>query len=183
MYLVNIENLILNFFVSLKKILMKKVLVPICILLILASCNTAKNPQKAISNLAFLEGTWQTEDQGVVVIEKWKSAPDAMEGTSLLIIKGDTLFQENIKVLALDGTVTYKSTMGKYVIEDLKTLPLTRCTKKRAVFGKMNEINSVYICYSKKRGKLFVEMRDVVENKIVHDKYGLEKQHNICPSF
>jgi len=154
---------------------MKKALVPVLILLIITSCNTAKNPQKAIANLTFLEGTWQSEDDGVLVIEKWKAAPDAKEGMSLLIVKGDTLFQENIKVSAIDGKMMYKSTMGKYVIEDLKTLPLTRCTANRAVFGTMNEINSVYICYSFKRGKLYVEMRDVVDSKIIHDKCSLTK--------
>jgi len=154
---------------------MKKALFPLVIVLVLAGCNTAKHPVKAIKNLAFLQGTWQYDDQGVQVIEKWNSAAEAMNGTSLLILKGDTVFQENIKVSEIDGKVMYKSTMGKYVIEELKTLPLTRCTTKRAVFGNMNETNSVYICYSFKRGKLFVEMRDIVDGKVIHDKYGLEK--------
>ncbi|MPM20242.1 hypothetical protein SDC9_66671 [bioreactor metagenome] len=135
----------------------------------------AKHPVKAIHNLSFLQGTWQYDDQGIQVIEKWNTAPDAMVGTGLLILKGDTAFQENMKVSSVDGKVMYKSTMGKYVVEELKNLPLTRCTKKRAVFGNMNELNSVYICYSLKRGKLFIEMRDVVDDKIVHDKYALEK--------
>jgi len=154
---------------------MKKALFPLMIILVLAGCNTAKHPAKAIKNLAFLQGNWQFEDQGVQMIEKWNSAPGAMNGISLLILKGDTVFQENIKVSELDGKVTYKSTRGKYVVEDLKTLPLTRCTSKRAVFGNMNQANSVYICYSVKRGKLFVEMRDIVDGKVIHDKYGLEK--------
>jgi hypothetical protein len=154
---------------------MKKALFPLMIILVLTGCNTAKHPAKALKNLAFLQGNWQYEDQGVQVIEKWNSADGSMNGTSLLILKGDTVFQENIKVSEIDGKVMYKSTMGKYVVEDLKTLPLTRCTAKRAVFGNMNQTNSVYICYSFKRGKLFVEMRDIVDGKVIHDKYGLEK--------
>lgn len=154
---------------------MKKALLPLLLIGLLSSCNVAKNPSKALKKLEFLQGNWQYEDQGVHVVEKWNTTPGAMSGTSLLILKGDTAFQENIKVSEVDGKMMYKSTLGKYVIEDLKTLPLTRCTARRAVFGNMNQLNSVYICYSFKRGKLFVEMRDLVDNKVIHDKYGLEK--------
>lgn len=154
---------------------MRKAFYPLLMILVLTGCNVAKHPSKAIKKLAFLQGNWQYEDQGVQMIEKWETAPDAMHGTSLLILKGDTVFQENIVLKDIDGKIYYKSTMGKYILEDLKTLALTRCSSRRAVFGSMNQINSVYICYSYKRGKLFVEMRDIVDGKVIHDKYGLVK--------
>lgn len=154
---------------------MKKIVFLSLILAIATSCNVAKNPQKAIKKLSFLEGKWQQNQDGVNVIESWESSSDAIIGTNILVVGRDTLFHENIKIASINGVVTYKSTMGKYVVEDLKTLPLTRCTAKRAVFGSMNKINSTYICYKIKGNKLNVEMRDLVDFKIIHDKYGLTK--------
>jgi hypothetical protein len=154
---------------------MRKVLLPLLFIVVTISCNTAKHPGKAMKNLSFLNGYWQFNEQGIQMVEDWKSSSESLNGTSLLILKGDTVFQENIVVKEINGKITYKSTMGKYVVEDLKTLPLSFCTHKKAVFGNANQTNSTYISYTFRRGKLILEMRDVVNGKVIHDKYGLEK--------
>lgn len=143
--------------------------------LLLLSCNTIKNPGKAIEKMKFLEGTWQYEDQGVVVTEIWKYHPDSLTATSVLSVKGDTLFIENIAVKNFDGTVNYKSTTGKYIKEDLRTLPLTRVKKNVAVFGYRNHLNSIYIYYRMQKGKMVLEMRDIIDNKVEQDRYTLKK--------
>ncbi len=140
-----------------------------------ASCNTIKHPERALQKMAFLEGTWQYEDQGVVVCETWKYHKDSLTASNVLSVNRDTLFIENISVKVIDGVLQYKSTTGKYIKEDLKTLPLTRVTKKTATFGYRNHLNSVYIYYRVQKGKLVLEVRDIVDHKISQDKYSMKK--------
>lgn len=155
---------------------MKKILIPaMLVFMISGACNTIKNQSAALKKMHFLEGTWQYEDQGVVVTEIWKSHNDSMTGTNVLHVNGDTLFIENICVKMIDGALQYKSTTGKYIKEDLKTLPLTRVNKRTAVFGYRNHLNSVYIYYRLQKNKLVLEVRDIIDRKIQQDRYTLKK--------
>lgn len=155
---------------------MKKTFWFLLAVLILVSCNTVKNPGRALQRMGFLEGEWKFSDQGVVVIEKWsRETSGNMKGVSLLIVNGDTLFMENIMVSEADGQVVYKSTMGKYVQEDLKSLVMSRCNKSTAVFGNRNLLNSTYIYYKRKKDHVILEMRDTVDNRIEQDRYTLER--------
>jgi hypothetical protein len=155
---------------------MKKLFWLPLMVLLLVSCNTIKNPGKALHRMGFLEGEWKFSDQGVVVIEKWnRDNSGNMDGVSLLMVNGDTLFVENILVSEVAGQVLYKSTMGKYVKEDLKTLVMTRCTRSTVVFGNRNLLNSTYIYYKRSKDKVILEMRDTVDNTIEQDRYTLER--------
>lgn len=155
---------------------MKKIFWLPLVVLMLVACNTIKNPGKALQRMGFLEGEWKFSDQGVEVIEKWsRESSGSMKGLSLLIVNGDTLFIENIMVSEVAGQVVYKSTMGKYVKEDLKSLVMTRCTRSTVVFGNRNLLNSSYIYYKRNKDKVILEMRDTVDNTIEQDRYTLER--------
>ncbi|GEM_PF-3007862 len=164
---------------------MRVILLLLVSTLMLSACQSVKNTDAALKKLTFLQGQWENNEDGVIVQEKWYSDNGNMAATSLFILGGDTVFQENIKVFAAEGKVLYKSTMGKYVIEDLKTLPLTRCSKNKAFFGTKTGSNSVYISYTRKKGKMILEMRDVVDGKVIEDKNILTKKQSLhgCPSF
>lgn len=140
----------------------------------LYSCNSAKNPKKAMKDLQFLNGTWINEEEGVILKESWKIVDGNMVGYSLLALPKDTLYFENITIFPENGVVTYKSSVGKYVIEETKRLPLTRSNGHTALFGNRNILTTPYIFYQKRGNRLILEVRDIIDNKIEQDRYFLK---------
>jgi hypothetical protein len=74
-------------------------------ILLLSSCGSESNK---LSNFQKLEGTWVSEDPAGKFVESWKTANDTlMEGTSYMILKGDTVFSEDLKLTYQNDSIHY----------------------------------------------------------------------------
>jgi hypothetical protein len=82
-----------------------KLLIPLVLLLILVGCNAKKNN---LSDFKALEGTWISSDKSGEFIEKWSTIEATeMVGTSYMVLKGDTIFSEVMKLIIEKDSVYY----------------------------------------------------------------------------
>ncbi|PLW92970.1 MAG: hypothetical protein C0592_08025 [Marinilabiliales bacterium] len=139
------------------------------------SCNSAKNPARAMKHLQFLEGTWVNEEEGVTLKEHWEVKDGELVGYSLLALPKDTLYIENITIFPEEGVVIYRSTVGVYVIEENKNMTLTRSNRRTALFGNRNRLDTQYIFYQKRGNRLILEVRDLIDGKLVQDRFFLKR--------
>lgn len=59
-----------------------------------------------------LEGTWISNDPSGQFIEQWETSSDSlMTGTSYLIVRGDTVFSENLQLVHRKGSIHYIPTV------------------------------------------------------------------------
>lgn len=80
-------------------------LIPLVLLLILVGCNAKTNN---LSDFKALEGTWISSDKSGEFIEKWSTIGDTeMDGTSFMVLKGDTIFSEVMKLMINNDSVYY----------------------------------------------------------------------------
>ncbi len=152
------------------------VLIALIGLLFMSSCNSAKNPTRALRHLSFLEGTWVNVEEGVTLKEHWERKNGELVGYSLLALPKDTLFIENISIFNENGIVVYRSTTGKYVKKETKREELTRSNKHTALFGNRNKLDTKYIFYQKRGDRLILEVRDLIDGELVQDRYFLKKE-------
>jgi hypothetical protein len=69
------------------------------------SCNTNKTN---LSDFKKLQGTWTSSDRSGEFIERWSTIEDTlMEGISVMILKGDTVFSEEMKLKTENDSVYY----------------------------------------------------------------------------
>ncbi len=82
-----------------------KLLIPLVSWLILVGCNAKK---KNLSDFKALEGTWISSDRSGEFIENWTTVDDrSMDGTSYMVLKGDTIFSEVMKLIIEKDSVYY----------------------------------------------------------------------------
>lgn len=141
----------------------------------LVSCNSAKNVHKAISDIRFLEGTWESNDEDVTFQETWKYNDGKLDGTSILMLAHDTLYFENVSIYPINKKVCYHSTFGKYIVQENKKFDLNKSNKRKALFGDLDKFNTPYILYKKKGDNLLIEARDIIDGEIQQDKYIMKK--------
>ena len=67
-----------------------------------------KSENNSISDFQNLEGTWVSSDRSGEFIERWSTKEDTlMEGISYMVLKGDTLFSEEMKLIIEHDSVYY----------------------------------------------------------------------------
>lgn len=143
--------------------------------LTILSCNSAKNPQRAMKHLSFLNGTWVNEEEGITLKEHWEVKEGKLVGYSLLALPKDTLYIENITISPENGVVIYHSTIGVYVIEEKKNLELTRSNNRTALFGNRNRLDTPYIFYRKRGNRLILEVRDIIDGRLEQERFFLKR--------
>lgn len=145
--------------------------------LILASCGIPKNNSKSVQRMKFIQGSWEFEEAGVVFNETWAFQTDStLQGKSVLSLIKDTLFCENIVIGPMNGRVYYRSSIGQYVVESTRTLPLTKLSAKNVLFSSRIEGENIYVHYKKKGKSLLIEMRDVIDGEVIHEKYVMKRK-------
>jgi hypothetical protein len=78
---------------------------PLILLLILVGCTANKNN---LSDFKRLEGTWVSSDRSGEFIERWSTIEEtSMEGISYMVLKGDTIFSEEMKLIIDHDSVYY----------------------------------------------------------------------------
>lgn len=78
-------------------------------LILLSACQSDNNSLKDFQKL---EGTWVATDPTGKFVERWTKINDTlMEGTSYMIIKGDTVFSENLQLTIQNDSVHYIPTV------------------------------------------------------------------------
>ena len=78
---------------------------PLVLILILVSCTANKNN---LSDFKRLEGTWISSDRSGEFIERWSTIEEtSMEGISYMVLKGDTIFSEEMKLIIDHDSVYY----------------------------------------------------------------------------
>lgn len=93
---------------------------------ILAGCQSGND---TLIDFQKLEGTWVSTDPTGKFVEQWKGINDTlMEGTSYMILKGDTVFSENLKLILQGESVHYIPTVPGE--NDGKAVRFTLTTKK-----------------------------------------------------
>ena len=75
---------------------------------VLVSAETPAPPRPAMTELAFLAGSWETETDGVRVEEQWTCpGPDAMYATGRTIAHGKTVFFEFLRIESRADAIYY----------------------------------------------------------------------------
>jgi hypothetical protein len=78
---------------------------PLVLMLMLVSCTANKNN---LSDFKKLEGTWISSDRSGEFIERWSTIEEtSMEGISYMVLKGDTIFSEEMKLIIDLDSVYY----------------------------------------------------------------------------
>lgn len=127
--------------------------------------------------MKFIQGSWEFEEAGVVFNETWSFQTDStLQGKSVLSLIKDTLFCENIVIGPMNGRVYYRSSIGQYVVESTRTLPLTKLSAKNVLFSSRIEGENIYVHYKKKGKSLLIEMRDVIDGEVIHEKYVMKRK-------
>jgi hypothetical protein len=97
---------------------MFRFLLPVFLILFIASACCRLAPRQSFDDLKSLEGVWSTT-KGVQFNESWKIVNDSLlEGIGFSLDKGDTLFTEQLKIYLSGNQVYYAAMVGsneKYV--------------------------------------------------------------------
>lgn len=154
-----------------------RISVILLLLAMLYACGVPKNNSKAIQRMQFLKGNWEFEEAGVRFNETWIQNNDSvLYGRSVLCLTKDTLFSESIYIEPLNGRIYYRSSVGLYVVENTRTLPLTSLSSRNVVFSSKIAGENIYVHYRKKGKNLLIEMRDVIDGEVIHEKYTMKKR-------
>lgn len=144
-------------------------------IILLNSCKSIPANKVAVKKMSFMQGEWSADADGILFVEKYNFENDStIKGESRLMSEGQALYTENITIAPINGKLYYKSSFGQYVIEQGKTLPLTKITRKSVTFGKV-EKGQTYLVYTLKKDGILLEMQDNAEGTWVKEKYLLKK--------